>query len=108
MDAKEVIEQLYFCEAACNYCHSGCQTEKDRDQLKKCMMMDEDCAGICRLTAISLERGSENAHMFMKLCAQICEMCAEECNRHSHHEHCKECAEACLKCAEACLSFQPV
>jgi hypothetical protein len=32
----------------------------------------------------------------------VCEMCADECDRHSHMAHCRVCAEACRKCAAEC------
>ncbi|WP_255497938.1 four-helix bundle copper-binding protein [Flavobacterium sp. I3-2] len=35
---------------------------------------------------------------------EICNACAEECEKHvaMGMEHCRECAEACRKCAQAC------
>ena len=67
-----------------------------------CIKLDMDCAQICEITAAFISRGSDHAEHLKKECAEICRKCAEECGKHSHHEHCRECAEACRKCAEAC------
>jgi hypothetical protein len=29
-------------------------------------------------------------------------MCAVECEKHKHMDHCRVCADACRKCAEEC------
>lgn len=103
MENKKMIDELYFCAAQCTHCYDACQMEKDKDKLKRCMLFDQDCAEICRLTAQVLERNSENADLFLKLCGDICRKCAEECEKYEF-EHCKKCAEACRKCAEMCLA----
>ncbi|HEY0029879.1 MAG TPA: four-helix bundle copper-binding protein [Bacteroidia bacterium] len=102
MENKKLIDELHFCAAQCNHCYDACQMEKDKEELKRCMVLDLDCADICRLTAQVLERNSETADLFLKFCAEICEKCAEECDKHSQLEHCKKCAEACHRCAEMC------
>ena len=102
MESKKIIDELYFCAAQCENCYNACQQEEDKDQLKYCMISDQDCGEICRLTGQILERNSENGDLFLKLCAEICEKCAVECEKHSHFEHCKECSEVCSKCAEMC------
>ncbi len=108
MENQKIIDELYFCAAQCNHCYDACQMETDREELKNCMMHDEDCADICRLTGRLLERNSDNVELFMRLCAEICEKCAVECEKHLRMEHCKKCAEACRKCAEMCRNHQLV
>jgi hypothetical protein len=71
--------------------------------LARCIQLDNDCKGICFLTADFVARGSEHADHLLKECAEICNACAEECEKHAHHmEHCKSCAQACRECAEVC------
>ena len=69
------------------------------------MMLDQDCADICRLTGQLLGRNSESADKFIKLCGEICLDCATECNKHDA-EHCRICAEACSGCAEMCVEYE--
>jgi response regulator RpfG family c-di-GMP phosphodiesterase len=106
MENKKLIDTLYFCAAQCTHCYDACQREKEKENLNRCIALDEECADICRLTATRLEKSSENSEKFLRLCAEICESCAAECEKHTHMEHCKKCAEACRTCAEMCL--QPV
>jgi len=101
MFRKKLIEELYFCEAECNICRKACLLEPDRQKLEACMMLDQDCADICRVTAIVLERNSKNASRFLDLCEELCLLCAEVCAKH-HHDHCQKCESVCRRCAELC------
>lgn len=107
MENKKIVDELYFCAAQCNYCYDACQREEDKDKLQRCMMLDQDCADICRLTGQLFERNSGSVDSFLKLCAEMCNKCAAECEKHDL-EHCKKCAEACKKCEEMCLNQEPV
>jgi hypothetical protein len=49
--------------------------------------------------------GSEHANAICQLCADICNACAEECEKHSDMEHCQHCARVCRHCAEECVSM---
>jgi hypothetical protein len=40
-----------------------------------------------------------------RICADICNACATECEKHKHMEHCAECAKACHECAEQCMAM---
>lgn len=106
MENKNLIDTLYFCAAQCTHCYDACQREKEKENLHRCITLNEECADICRLTATRIEKNSENVEKFLRLCAEICESCAAECEKHSHMEHCKKCAEACRTCAEMCA--QPI
>ena len=64
--------------------------------------LDRDCADICALTARYVARGSDHAKHLLSLCADICKACGDECAKHTHMQHCQECADACRRCEEAC------
>jgi hypothetical protein len=105
---QQLIDELDRCAGQCTHCYDACQMEKEKNKLQRCMMFDQDCADICRLCGQVLERNSENTASFLKLCAELCEKCAAECEKYADMEHCKKCAEACRKCAEMCNNYQPV
>ncbi|MGZ3864510.1 MAG: four-helix bundle copper-binding protein [Bacteroidia bacterium] len=105
-NTKDIIDKLYFCAAQCERCHYACHREKDREMLDRCMMLDQDCTELCRLTAQVIERNSENSELLLKACAEACLKCAEECEMHADMEHCKKCAEACRATAELCNTAQ--
>lgn len=105
MENQKIIDALYFCAGQCLHCYDACQREEERGALQRCMQLDQDCADICRLTAQLFERNSENSDMFLKLCGDICEKCAMECEKHMHLEHCQKCADACHKCMDICHQY---
>jgi hypothetical protein len=101
MEKKKIIDVLQYCAAQCTHCFDACHLEKEMD-MSSCMMHDQDCADLCRLTAQVLERKSDNADIFLKVCLVMCERCATECEKHPKMEACKKCAEACRECAVMC------
>ena len=104
---SQLLEALNNCAAECNHCATACLSEENVKILARCIKLDMDCADICTLISRFLARGSEHAQHLLKECAEICNACAEECEKHAHHhDHCKKCAEVCRVCAEACLQVQ--
>ncbi|MHB1278198.1 MAG: four-helix bundle copper-binding protein [Bacteroidia bacterium] len=99
---KTLVDELLLCAAECARCYTACQEEVDKEMLERCMLLDLDCEELCRLSVQVLERESENGPLFLKLCMEICDKCAEECEKHPKMEHCVRCAEACRKCANMC------
>lgn len=97
------IEACVACWVACEMCSDACLHEDNVKEMVRCIALDRDCAGACRLAAEVMIRGGEMAAEVCRLCARICDACAEECERHAgHHDHCRVCAEACRRCAEEC------
>lgn len=72
-----------------------------------CIKLDLDCAQICTLSANFMARGSAHIQHVLRECAEICEQCAAECEKHQHMEHCRRCAETCRTCAGACRNWNP-
>jgi hypothetical protein len=112
MEYKKIIADLYLCAAKCDDCYISCLIEKKKSKfdLKKskydqCMMYCEDCSELCKLAAMVVEKNSASASKFLRLCAEICNDCAQECEKH-HDDHCLDCAIACHRCADTCLELQ--
>lgn len=61
-----------------------------------------DCAEICQIAKNFFLRDSEYAGDLLSLCADICEECAESCEKFFEDERMKHCAEVCKNCAKAC------
>jgi hypothetical protein len=95
------IDACYACAATCDHCAAACLNESDPKPMAECIRLDVDCAEICRLAAGYMARGSSQSALICRTCAEICDACGAECERHDH-DHCKECAEACRRCAEEC------
>lgn len=103
----QCIEECYSCMQSCTSCADACLAEKDVESLRLCIRLCLDCADICAAAGAVATRqtGSNNQATLAILvtCAQACQTCALECERHAaHHQHCRISAEACLRCENAC------
>src|SRR5205085_1292405 len=101
---EEILPELNACVIACNVCYNACLNEEDVSMMARCIELNRECADICQLTASVLSRESENADKYLKLCADICEVCADECKKHDMG-HCRDCARACSNCSVLCRSY---
>ncbi len=105
---QHCIDECQQCATISTHCATSCLREADVKKLTKCIQLDLECAAICRAAAELMSLGSEYADRFCELCAEICSACAIECEKHSHMEHCRECAIKCRSCAEACIEMVSV
>ncbi|WP_438016688.1 four-helix bundle copper-binding protein [Sorangium sp. So ce315] len=62
----------------------------------------QDCSEICETTGTMLMRSSVQHNQVTAACADICERCAQSCDRFTGDAQMKACAEACRRCAAAC------
>lgn len=101
------IEACIDCAQTCTACAHACLGEDTVAELTTCIRTDLDCADLCAATARILSRQTGNDSAITKAvldaCATACQVCGDECARHSsHHEHCRICAERCRNCEQAC------
>ncbi|HRO45782.1 four-helix bundle copper-binding protein [Agriterribacter sp.] len=98
---QNCIEACMECIAACNHCVSSCLREKNVGDMAACISTDLECAAICAAAVSLMSMESKFVHETCKLCAGICNACAEECEKHTM-DHCRKCAAVCRYCAEEC------
>ena len=98
------IDACDACAEACDRCAAACLHEQDVAAMSRGIALDMDCAGLCRLAAGYMARGSDFAGQLCKLCATVCQTCSDECSEHPM-DHCKRCAEACRRCADECAKM---
>lgn len=96
---------LAGCITACNQCAVACLQEKEVQMLTGCIQLDLDCAEICGTLLGFVSRHSGQVNRLYAVCAAICTACAEECEKHDHMAHCRQCSQHCRQCAEACLGM---
>lgn len=101
-DFADCISACRDCAAACEKCAAACLKEDDGAAMAECIALDRDCADLCRLAATLMARNSRFSRYISELCADACEACAAECEKHES-EHCQDCAKACRRCAEECI-----
>ena len=98
---KICIEACQRCAALCHHCAAFCIKEENASMMATHIQLTLECAAICSAAATLMSLGSEYVKDILKLCATMCDACAEACSK-SANEHCLECAEACTKCADEC------
>src|SRR5690625_5584809 len=98
MATQMITQEMEVCAELCHECARLCQqctvecVEVGDKSLARCIRLCLDCADICDLTANYLIRGSEHYQALARLCAEICEACAEECEK-GEMDTMKRCAE---------------
>ena len=92
-----------FCAEMCTACADACSAEQM--DMRQCIRSCLDCADVCGATSrLAVRRTGQNAavlRLMLESCAQVCEACALECERHDHG-HCALCATMCRECAADC------
>ena len=99
---KDCIDACVTCVVACSHCATECLTQEHIGHLAKCIQLDLECAAICRSAAEVMSLGSGFSAHLCRVCADACNACAQECEKHAEMDHCLVCAEACRNCAKTC------
>ena len=103
---------MRVCIENCTRCHQICLSTlqhciemggKHADP--KHLLLMQDCAAICAVSADFMLRGSNFHDDICGTCAEICRMCADDCATLEGDTLMQECAEACLACADSCASM---
>jgi hypothetical protein len=100
-DYKPCIDACAQCAEVCQYCASMCLKEEDVNAMAHCVQLNMECEAICNAAVQLMSLGSQYSESICKICAQVCNRCAGECEKYDI-EHCRDCAAACRKCAEEC------
>lgn len=109
------MNQKKQCIQDCLDCHRVCQetalclhaegSQAAADHVRLLL----DCAAICQASADFMESDSVLQGRFCAACAEICQRCAQECDRFKDDVQLKACANACRRCGESCrqMAIQP-
>jgi len=89
------------CSQACYECLDVCLNEQDINPKKNCMKILIECAKVCEMAVGLMAMNADFAEDYCKICATICDKCAQECKM-VQDEHCQKCAQECTTCAEEC------
>lgn len=104
---QNCIAAYSACAIECNYCASANLDLKEVENklLSHCTRLLHDCAAVCVLAMETMAGGTEFVRQISQLCHEICQACADECEKYSYMEHCKRCAEVCRRCAMECCNL---
>lgn len=98
---QECIDACIKCMDACNYSYVSSLKEYNLAALRESIQLDRECADICSFAVQAMTRQSPFVVEILRLCAEICERCADASSRHEH-SHCQVCIDACRSAAMAC------
>ena len=104
-DFEKGIEASLACAVSCNHWAYQCLHSPEVTQRIRCIQLNHECAIICFAAANMLSSGNKWIGALYQECAEICDACADECEKNAHLDHCKKCAETCRKCAEECRNI---
>jgi len=99
---QSCIDACMRCAESCEYCATCDLQEENVKMMINCVQTNRACASVCWTSAQLMSIDSEFAKKFCKLCADIRDTCAKECERHTDMDHCQLCAQTCRKCADEC------
>lgn len=105
MKNESLLQALGKCITACNHCADACLDEADIKMMVPCIRIDRVCAEMCSTVHQTVSGNYQNIKDMLLVYIRICEECATECEKHSHMQHCADCAKACRACAEACRAY---
>jgi hypothetical protein len=95
---NDALECSRICEETLSYCLQQGGRHVEAEHIKLLV----DCAEICRTAAAFMARGSRHDAGLCRVCALVCQACADDCARFSGDKKMMRCAEACRRCAESC------
>lgn len=101
---KDFVKTVKECAEVCLYTHSYCMRQGGEHTEPMHMNIMMDCVEICETMSKFALRESENLHLLMDACAEICRQCAESCEEFKDDETMATCAQTCRECQEACES----
>ena len=100
------IDALSDCVQACIADTDADLSEPDLAEMVKCIRLCLNCVDVCAATGAIISRLAEYdagvTRPLLEACVAICKSCGDECERHSHMEHCRVCTESCRRCEQAC------
>jgi Domain of Unknown Function (DUF326) len=99
------IDACADCIVACKDASNEDLKEEDIQMMSRSIKLDHDCAAICILAMQSMASDSEFVKQICTLCIEICNTCADECDKYAHMEHCRVCSDACRKFAIECAKI---
>jgi hypothetical protein len=109
MTQQTITDDMRACIRNCSDCHDTCL-----ETIQHCLHMGgrhveanhirlmADCVQICQASRDFLLRGSHLHHVVCGVCAQVCELCAFDCDKLNDDEKMRACAQTCRRCSASC------
>jgi hypothetical protein len=109
LQLEAISTEMEKCIQECLDCYSQCM-----NTVMHCLKMGAkhsepnhiktllDCASICRTAADFMLRNSLQHRKICRICAEVCNSCAQSCEQIGGSDQMMKCAEICKSCQESC------
>lgn len=97
---EDWIKLVQACVTECRNCANALIDHPDVQQLVRCVKLCSDCNLVCSLIISLAQSKSELLPRASAFAAEVCQICADECSRHTHAA-CSRCAAIAHSTAEA-------
>ncbi|AYD39644.1 four-helix bundle copper-binding protein [Clostridium fermenticellae] len=101
---QQCIDECNKCAQKCYECFKACLNEPDVQNRKNCISVLIECAQMCQMSASLMSMDSCSVKEHCRICANICDKCAQECGMFKE-QHCQICMQECKKCADECRNM---
>jgi hypothetical protein len=102
-DMRSCIQNCSDCHAICTETAIHCLTMGGPHAAPGHIALLLDCAQICATSADFMTRGSPLHRLTCGACAEICQQCADDCERMAGgDQQMLQCVEMCRRCAASC------
>ncbi|ELP58967.1 Ferredoxin [Clostridium pasteurianum DSM 525 = ATCC 6013] len=98
---QKCIDECNKCAQACYEYFKACLNEPDVGARKNYISIFVKCGQMCQMSSTLISIDAQFAKDHCKLCATICDKCAQECAMFKD-DHCQKCTQECGTCAEEC------
>ncbi|MDR5587081.1 MULTISPECIES: four-helix bundle copper-binding protein [Clostridium] len=98
---QKCIDECSRCTQACYECFEACINEPDLKDRRICVKILIECAKMCEMSIGIMSMNGKFAKEHCKMCATVCDTCAQECSMFKD-DHCQKCAQECKTCADEC------
>lgn len=98
---ERCIAACLDCTRLASVCAHRCIIGGQADRMSRCISLCVDCATVTGACATLMARDSEYAGQVCGVCADLCDACAAECEKHGNGIM-AQCATACRQCAQTC------
>ncbi|WP_426960355.1 four-helix bundle copper-binding protein [Muricoccus radiodurans] len=102
-DMEACIQACLDCHRTCLATIAHCLAQGGHHTEKAHIVLMMDCAQLCATDADFMIRGSAHHARLCGVCAEVCEACAADCEKHGEGDAAMQaCVVACRRCAAEC------
>ena len=104
-DQQEFTDVCLECSTVCSEAALELEQSEGRPGDARLATALRDCADLCDGVVRLINRGSARHLLMAEFCAEVCETCAEECDRPGRDGGMRAVADACRRCADMCRAL---